>query len=180
MDRRKLRGAAMTAPLVCVGAFAGAHGVRGDVRLKSFCAVPEDIAKYSPFSSEDGKQTFDLKITKTIKNGFAARVKGVTQRDAAEALKGTRLYVPRDCLPELPDDEFYHSDLIGLEVIDTGGALLGKITAVHDHGAGDMLDVRLKGGSKSVLLPFTKEAVPTVDLTAGRVIVDMPEGLLDG
>lgn len=167
------------APLICVGAFAGAHGVRGDVRLKSFCAVPEDIEKYGPFSTEDGKQSFELKLTKAIKNGFAARVKGITQREAAEALKGTRIFVPRERLPDLPDDEFYHSDLIGLTVVDTGGAPLGRVTAVHDHGAGDLLEVAGPRSKSPVLLPFTRDAVPTIDLASGRVIADPPDGLFD-
>lgn len=167
----------MTAPLICVGAIAGAHGVRGDVRLKSFCADPADIQIYAPLLSEDGATKFDLKITKSIKNGFAARIKGVTNREAAEALKGTRLFAPRDSLPDLPDDEFYHSDLIGLMVVDTGGADIGKVAAVHDHGAGDLLDIQLKGSSKTVLLPFTQDAVPTVDLTSGRIVIDPPDGV---
>lgn len=167
----------MTAPLICVGAFAGAHGVRGDLRLKSFCATPGDIALYGPFTTEDGSRTFELKVTRPIKNGFAARVRGVTSREAADALKGTRLFVPRDRLPDLPDDEFYHSDLIGLRVVDTGGADIGKVAAVHDHGAGDLLDIQLKGSGKTVLLPFTRDAVPTVDLTSRRIVIDPPEGV---
>jgi hypothetical protein len=106
---------------VCVGAIAGAFGVRGDVRLKSFCAVPEDIAAYGPLSLEDGSRSFTVKLTSPVKGGFAARLGGVTTKEAADALRGSRLYAPRDALPSLPDDEFYHADLIGLEVCDTGG-----------------------------------------------------------
>ena len=168
----------MTAPLICVGAIAGAHGVKGDVRLKSFCAIPEDIALYGPFLTEDGAREFSLKLGKTIKNGFAARVKGVTSREDAEALKGIRLFAPRDRLPDLPDDEYYHSDLIGLAVFDTGGTQIGTVSAIHDHGAGDLLDIRLKGSSQSALLPFTRAAVPTVDLATGRIIIDPPDGVL--
>ncbi|MEM1161006.1 MAG: ribosome maturation factor RimM [Pseudomonadota bacterium] len=156
---------------VCVGAIAGAFGVRGEARLKSFCAEPDAIAGYAPLTSEDGK-SFDLKITRAIKDGFAARLSGVQTREQAEALKGTRLYAPRDRLPVLPDDEFYHADLIGLEVVDTGGAPLGKVRAVHDFGAGDVLEVR---GPTELMLPFTRAVVPTVDLGAGRVIADMTE-----
>ena len=168
----------MTAPLICVGAIAGAHGVKGDVRLKSFCAIPEDIALYGPFLTEDGAREFHLKLGKTIKNGFAARVKGVVSREDAEALKGIRLFAPRDRLPDLPDDEYYHSDLIGLAVFDTGGTQIGTVSAIHDHGAGDLLDIRLKGSSQSALLPFTRAAVPTVDLATGRIIIDPPDGVL--
>lgn len=167
----------MTETLTCVGAIAGAFGVRGDVRIKSFCATPEDIGLYSPFSSEDGARQFRIKILRPIKNGFSGKIEGITNKEDADALKGTRLYVPLDRLPELADDEFYHSDLIGLDVFDTGGVKLGHIRAVHDHGAGDLLEVFGPGLKSTVLLPFTKDAVPTVDLAQKRIIADPPEGL---
>ncbi len=163
--------------LTCVGAIAGAFGVRGDVRIKSFCATPEDIGTYSPFTSEDGKTVFDVTIQRPIKNGFAGKVAGVENKEDADRLKGTRLYVPLKRLPKLPDDEFYHSDLIGLDVFDPGGAKLGHIRAVHDHGAGDLLEIFGPGLKSTVLLPFTKEAVPTVDLAAKRIVADPPDGL---
>ena len=159
---------------ICVGAIAGAFGVKGEARIKSFCAEPADIADYSPLSSEDGR-SFALKLGRAVKGGYAARLSGVQTREQAEALKGTRLYAPRERLPALPDDEYYHADLIGLEVIDTGGASLGKVRAVHDFGAGDMLDVL---GAKEHMIPFTRDAVPTVDLTSGRIIADISE--IDG
>ncbi len=156
---------------VCVGAIAGAFGVRGEVRLKSFCAEPEAIGSYGPLTTEDGR-SFDVKVTRPVKGGFAARLSGVSTREQAEALKGTRLHVPRDHLPGLEEDEYYHADLIGLEVRDTGGALLGHVRAVHDFGAGDMLEVL---GTQELLLPFTRDVVPTVDLTAKRLIANMAE-----
>lgn len=163
--------------LVCVGAIAGSFGVRGEVRLKSFCAEPEDIASYGPLRSEDGTMSWSVTLTRPVKNGFAARLSGVATKEQADALKGTRLYAPRDNLPELPDDEFYHADLIGLTVLDTGGTELGKVKAVLNHGAGDLLELHVKGESQPVLLPFTKAAVPTVDLASGRIIADPPDGL---
>lgn len=162
---------------VCVAAVAGAFGVRGDVRLKSFTSEPFAIADYSPLTDENGR-SYDLTLGAPVKGGFAARLSGVTTRDAADALRGTRLYVPRDRLPTLPDDEFYHTDLIGLVVIDTGGAVLGRVQAVLDHGAGDLLEIAGDGRSP-LLLPFTRAAVPTVDLAAGRIVADPPEGLID-
>lgn len=161
---------------VCVGAIAGAFGVRGEVRLKSFCADPAAIGDYSPVEDEDGR-AFDLKVSRPIKNGFAARLSSVSTKEDADALRGLRLFVDRDRLPSLPDDEFYHADLLGLEVLDVGGVRLGKIAAVLNHGAGDLLEVRGPGLKGGVLLPFTKEAIPTVDLAGGRVIVDPPDGL---
>ncbi|TDK46785.1 ribosome maturation factor RimM [Antarcticimicrobium luteum] len=162
---------------VCVGAIAGAYGVRGEVRLKSFCAVPEDIVDYAPLSSEDGTQNFSVQVTGRIKNGLTARLSGVESKEAADALKGLRLYAPRERLPALPDDEYYYADLIGLEVLDTGGTPLGRVRSVQNHGAGDLLEIIGPGLKATVLLPFTQEAVPTVDLEAGRIIADPPDGL---
>jgi 16S rRNA processing protein RimM len=162
---------------VCVGALGGAFGVRGEVRLKSFCAVPEDIASYGPLYAEDGRR-FELRVTGQVSNGLSARISGVTTKEAADALRGLRLFAPREALPTLPDDEFYHADLIGLEVVDTGGTPLGRVKAVLNHGAGDILELHRPGAVGTLLLPFTKAAVPTVDLAAGRIVADPPEGLL--
>ncbi len=165
------------AEMICIGAIAGAFGVHGEVRLKSFTATPEDIASYAPLTTEDGTRTFEVTLTGQTKNGFTARLSGVATKEQADALRGARLYVPRDRLPGLPDDEFYHADLIGLEVFDTGGMALGRVRAVLNHGASDLLEIEMPGQSATVLLPFTRQAVPTVDLTAGRIIADPPEGL---
>lgn len=162
---------------VCLGAITGAFGVRGEVRLKSFCAEPAAIAGYGPLTTEDGR-SFTVTITRHLKGAFAARLSGVTDRDAAEALRGTRLYTDRSRLPPPGEEEYYHADLIGLAVLDTGGATLGTVRAVHDHGAGDLLEVA-RPGRESVLLPFTRASVPTVDLAAGRLIADPPAGLFD-
>lgn len=164
-----------TSDLICVGAIAGAFGVRGETRLKSFCATPEAIADYAPLTDESGARSFTVKIIRPVKGGFAARLGGVPTREDAEALKGLRLYAPRGRMPELPDDEFYHSDLIGLAVFDAGGEELGKVTTVADYGGGDFLEVKLAKTGKLLLVPFTQEAVPTVDLSSGRIIVDPPE-----
>ena len=120
-----------------------------------------------------------MKLSRPVKGGFAASLSGVVTKDAADALRGTRLYAPRDALPNLPDDEFYHADLIGLEVVDTGGARIGRVKAVLNHGAGDLLEIAAPGQSQPILLPFTRANVPTIDLTAGKAVADMPDGLLD-
>lgn len=163
--------------LVCVGAIAGAFGVRGEVRLKSFCAEPGAIADYGPLSTEDGAQSFTVSLTGQIKNGLSARLSGVPNKESADRLKGTRLFAPRDALPSLPDDEFYHADLVNLAVFDTGGTALGHVRAVLNHGASDLLEVHGPGLKSTVLVPFTHDVVPTVDLQSGRVVVDAPEGL---
>ena len=160
------------ANMVCVGAIAGAFGIRGEARLKSFCAHPASIGDYAPLLAEDGR-SFDLRITREVKGGFAARLSGIETREQAEALKGTRLYAPRDRLPPLGDEEFYHADLIGLEVVDTGGARIGRVRAIHDFGAGDVIEIT---GVAGLMLPFTRTAVPTIDLASGRLVVD-PEAV---
>ena len=162
---------------VTVAAIAGSFGVRGEVRLKSFTADPAAVGDYGPLTSEDGR-SFDVRITRPLKGGFAAKLSGIITKEQADALKGARLSAPRSALPALPDDEFYHADLIGLEVVDTGGAVLGTVKAVLDHGAGDILELHRPGGG-TALLPFTQAAVPTVDLAAGRIVADPPEGSFD-
>lgn len=168
----------MSPDRVCVGAFAGSFGVAGEVRLKSFCAEPEAIADYAPLWSEDGTRQFHPTITQSISNGLAARLDGVVTKEQADALRGLRLYADRSALPALPDDEYYHADLIGLQVLDTGGTVLGIVHTVQNHGATDLLEIKVPGLSDTILLPFTKEVVPTVDLAAGRIIADPPEGLI--
>lgn len=160
--------------LICVGAIAGAYGVRGEARVKSFCAEPADIASYSPLLSEDGARSFTLRVTRPLKGAFAARLGGVSTREEAEALKGVRLCVAREKMPAPPDDEFYYADLVGLEAVDMGGAVLGRVARVEDYGAGDFLEISLTEGGL-MLIPFTREAAPTVDLAAKRIVVEPPE-----
>lgn len=167
----------MSEARICVGALVGSFGVKGEVRLKSFTSEPEAIADYAPLHDEAGKRVFEIEITRAIKNGFAARVSGVSTKEEADALRGVRLFAERSALPSLPDDEFYHADLIGLEVVDTGGKVLGHVSAVHNHGAGDLLEISGPGMKAPALLPFTRAAVPTVDLAAGRIVADPPEGV---
>lgn len=167
----------MPAERICVGAITGAFGVAGEVRLKSFCAEPAAIADYGPLFTKDGSRSFVVKLTRPVAGGLGARITGVKTKEEADALRGTELYVDRARLPSLPDDEFYHSDLIGLQVLDTGGADQGRVVAVHNHGAGDILEIAGPARKSALMLPFTLAAVPTVDLAAGRVIVDLPEGL---
>jgi len=164
---------------ICVGAIGGAYGVKGEIRLKSFTAEPTAVADYGPLSTESGEQTFSITLTRPIKNGFSARIAGVKTKEQADALKGVKLYADRDKLPDLPDDEYYYSDLIGVEVFDTGGVSLGRVKAVLNHGASDLLEIHGPNLKNTALLPFTLEVVPTVDLNAGKIIADPPEGLLD-
>lgn len=162
---------------ICVGVIAGAFGVKGEVRLKSFTATPSDIAKYCPLSNEEGTLSFQVTLERPVKGGYAARLDGISDKEQADVLKGTRLFARREQLPSLPDDEFYHADLIGLSVLDTGGQALGRVISVLNHGAGDLLEIKSPGQKDTVLLPFTRVAVPTVDLAAGRIIADPPDGI---
>ena len=166
--------------LICVGALAGAFGVRGEVRLKSFTSNPDDIENYAPLFTENGDKSFEIVITGRLKNGFAARLSGVVKKEQADDLKGTKLFVPRDRLPSLQEDEFYYSDLIGMIVYDTGGNEIGKVQAVLNHGAGDLLEINGANLKMSVIIPFTKEVVPTVDIASRRIVTDPPDGLLPG
>ncbi|MFD0859711.1 ribosome maturation factor RimM [Roseovarius aquimarinus] len=163
--------------MICIGAVAGSFGVRGEVRLKSFAAVPEDIAAYGPLTAETGGASFSVTLTGQTKGGFTARLSGIRTKEEADALRGVRLMVARSRLPSLPDDEFYHADLVGLAVHDTGGAPLGKVRSVLNHGASDLLEIAVPGMAETVLLPFTRASVPTVDLAEGRIVADPPEGL---
>jgi 16S rRNA processing protein RimM len=162
---------------ICVGAIAGSYGVAGEVRLKSFCAEPEAIADYGALYTEDGTRSFTVHLTRVVAGGLGARVSGIATKEQADALKGTSLYADRARLPRLPDDEFYHADLIGLDARDPGGAALGKVTAVHNHGAGDLLEISGMGRKTALLLPFTVAIVPLVDLKARCIVVDLPDGL---
>ena len=157
--------------MVCIGAVAGAHGVRGNVRIKPFTDAPEDVAAYGPVTDAEGARAFDLTPVGEAGGMVIARMSGVGDRDAAEALKGLRLYVPRERLPAPEQDEFYHADLIGLSVVDSAGQAAGTVNALHDFGAGDLIEIRRPSG-RLVLLPFTRSAVPAIDLAAGSVTVD--------
>lgn len=159
---------------VLIGAVAGPHGVRGLVKLKCFTEDPARIADYGPITDESGRREFRIAVLGTVKGGVLARIEGVPDRTAAEAMKGTRLYVARSALPELvAENEFYCSDLVGLGVETRDGRSLGRVKAVLNYGAGDVLEVE-NGKGSSLLLPFTKTSVPLVDIPAGRLVADPP------
>ena len=159
---------------VCVGAFAGVHGVRGAVRIKTFTENPAALADYDGLADEQGRSV-RLSIKEVRADLLIASLEGVDDRDAAQALKGTRLYVPRSELPDVADEEYYHADLIGLTVERLDGSVLGTVKAVHDFGAGDILEVAAQHGT--VMLPFSREAVPVMDLEGRRLVADPPAGL---
>lgn len=163
----------MTDPLVCIAAIKGAHGVKGEARIVSFTGEPEACFSYRPWRDETGKLILTPKRWRAVKDGFVVAFEESHQREAIDAMKGTRLYVPRSTLPDPGDDEFYHADLIGLAVFDTDGNALGKIVAVPDFGAGTLIEIT--GPDGVFFHPFTKDSVPEIDLGAGRCVIVVEE-----
>ncbi|MEM1036099.1 MAG: ribosome maturation factor RimM [Pseudomonadota bacterium] len=161
----------MADKLVILGVILGAHGVRGDVRVKSFTAEPEDIFAYGALLGKTGETLLTPVSVRPAKAHFIVSPEERRQKEDWDAMKGVELCVDRDALPEADEDEIYIDDLVGLNVVDQDGAPLGKIKAVLNHGAGDLLEVAVKAGGKPVLIPFTLEDVPDVDLETGRVTV---------
>lgn len=164
--------------LICVGVIGAARGLRGEVRVKSFTADPGALGDYGPLTDETGTKTFNVKVVGPHKGQVVVRIKGVGDRNAAEALRGQTLFIERARLPEPDEDEFYFSDLIGLKAESADGTPFGDVVAAEDYGGGPFLEV-LSPGHGRVLVPFTKACVPVVDLDGKRVVIDPPEGLLE-
>lgn len=166
----------MDSDLILVGVFGAPHGVRGELRLKSYTGDPRAIADYAPLTDASGRTTYLLTSARLVKDDIlVVRVKGVEDRDAAAKLTNQRLHVPRSALPPTEEeDKFYHADLIGLRVETQDGALLGTVGAVLDFGAGDILEIKPADGGKPLMLPFTKAVVPVIDLKGGRLVADPP------
>jgi 16S rRNA processing protein RimM len=162
---------------VCVGQIGAPHGVRGEVRLRSFTAEPEAIAGYGPLETEDGR-ILEIESLRPAKNHFVATLSGIGDRDAAERLTNLKLFVPRERLPQILEaDEFYHADLVGLAVMDRAGEKLGTVVAIHNFGAGDLIEVRADGGGDTELVPFDETNVPSIDIAAGKIVLNAPRPL---
>ncbi len=160
---------------ILLGRILGAHGIRGDVLIESYASEPQAIAAYGPLETEDAARRLEISVVRLTPKGVIAHVGDVHDRTAAEALKGLALYVDRTCLPEPGEDEFYRTDLVGLAAEAPDGRKLGTIVAVENYGAGDILELRLKGARKTELIPFSEAFVPVVDIAGGRVVVVLPE-----
>ena len=163
---------------ICVAQIGGAHGLRGEVRLKSFTADPMAVSDYGPLTTEDGSTTFEIEAVRPARGHLVARFRGVDDRNAAERLANVRLFVPRERLPPLATDEFYHADLIGLSAVAADGAAIGAVVAIHDFGAGDILEVQPQAGGTTIMVPFTAACVPSIDITRGHIVVVPPEGAM--
>ncbi|AMN51257.1 MULTISPECIES: ribosome maturation factor RimM [Stappiaceae] len=159
---------------VLMAKIGAAHGIRGEVRVKPYGDDPLSFADYGILTTRDGKRSFEVERARVQKTVVITKFKGIADRNQAEELNGVDLFIDRDQLPEPEEDEFYYSDLTGLDVLDQTGETLGKIIAVQDFGAGDLLEVRPKRG-RSFYVPFTKEFVPEIDLENGRVSASLPE-----
>jgi 16S rRNA processing protein RimM len=165
-----------TSQRICLGVITGAHGLRGEVRVRTF-GDGSALDAYGPVSDAAGSRTFEILGLRPTKNGVLARFEGVGDRTQAENLKGTELYVERRALPDPGPDEFYHADLIGLAARSVDGKALGEVIAVHDFGAGDLLEIAAPDAASgdTIMLPFTREAAPEIDLTRGVVVLDIPQ-----
>jgi 16S rRNA processing protein RimM len=161
--------------LVLLGRINAAQGLRGEVRVTSFTENPENIATYGPLTDQNGR-SFTIEAVRVIKGSvLAARLAGVGDRPSAEALKGVELYVKKSRLPVADENEWYHDDLLGLRADGEDGVEIGEVVAIQNYGAGDLLEIRLKGSRQTALVPFTETAVPKIEVKAGRIVVILPE-----
>jgi 16S rRNA processing protein RimM len=158
---------------ICIARIGAAHGVRGAVKLWTFTEDPLAVQRYGPLSTKDGARQFEVTHAREAKDHLVATLKGVATREDAERLNGIELYIAREKLPETDDDEYYHADLIGLAAVTRSDQPLGRVTAIHDFGAGIIIEIAPPQGP-TLLLPFTNAVVPTVDLAAGRVVIELP------
>jgi len=160
--------------LVCVARIGAAHGVRGAVKLWTFTADPFAVKQYGPLATKDGTRQFEVTQAREARDHLVASFKGVTTREEAERLNGIELYVGRDRLPATDEGEYYHADLIGLAAVTAADEPIGRVFAIHNFGAGDIIEIAPPHGA-TLLLPFTDAVVPTVDIAGGRVVVELPQ-----
>lgn len=168
-------------PLTCVAIIVGAHGVHGAVKVKSFTQNPEDFSIYGPLLNAEGDIVLTPKNPRPINNAFTMRSPEIKTREQAQAMKGMQLFVPRSAFPEPDEDDYYFADLIGLEVKSTDGKRIGTIIAVEDFGAGTLLEIKpgkTAENQNSFYHPFTKVAVPKVDIKAGRIIIHIEDPVM--
>ena len=159
---------------ICVARIGAAHGVRGEVKLWTFTEDPFAVTRYGPLSTKEGARQFEVTQAREAKDHLVATLKGVTTRNEAERLNGIELYIAREKLPATEADEYYHADLIGLRAVTGTNEPLGEVVAIHNFGAGDIIEIAPPTGA-TIMLPFSNAVVPTVDLAAGRVVIELPE-----
>jgi 16S rRNA processing protein RimM len=158
-----------------VARIGAAHGVRGEVKLWPFTQDPLAVADYGPLETDDGARHFEIEALRPAKDFLVARLAGVNDRGAAEKLTNTDLFVPRERLPAIEEaDTFYYADLVGLDAVTADGTALGTVSAVHNFGAGDIIEIAPTGGGQTLMLPFTEATVPKVDMAARKIVVVPP------
>ena len=158
---------------ICIARIGAAHGVRGAVKLWTFTEDPLAVLQYGALATKDGARSFEVANAREAKGHLVATLKGIATREDAERLNGIELYVAREKLPATDDDEYYHADLIGLTAVNAANEPLGRVIAIHNFGAGDIIEIAPPHGA-TMLLPFTNAVVPSVDLAAGRVVIELP------
>jgi 16S rRNA processing protein RimM len=158
---------------ICIARIGAAHGVRGAVKLWTFTEDPFAVKQYGPLLTKDGARSFEVATAREAKGHLVATLKGIATREDAERLNGLELYVAREKLPATGEDEYYHADLIGLAAVNATGEPIGRVIAIHNFGAGDIIEIAPPQGS-SMLLPFTNAVVPLVDIANGRVVIELP------
>jgi 16S rRNA processing protein RimM len=161
-------------PQICVARIGAPHGVRGAVKLWTFTEDPLAVKRYGPLLTKDGVRQFEVTSAREAKGHLVATLKGIATREDAERLNGIELYVAREKLPDTDEDEYYHVDLIGLTAVNAANEPLGRVIAIHNFGAGDIIEIAPPSGA-TMLLPFTNAVVPTVDVAAGRVVIELPD-----
>lgn len=159
---------------ILLGRFAAAHGIRGEVLIRTFTGEPAAIAAYGALSDKTGQRVFKIKVVRETDKGVVARVDGISDRNGAEALNGIELYVERAKLPKTDDAEYYHADLIGIAAFSPEGVEIGTVASVQNFGAGDLLEIRRAGRTETEYVPFTNACVPEVDVPARRATIVMP------
>jgi 16S rRNA processing protein RimM len=159
---------------ICIARIGAAHGVRGAVKLWTFTEDPLAVKAYGPLLTKDGARSFEIASAREAKGHLVATLKGVGSREDAERLNGIELYIARDKLPATDENEYYHADLIGLVAVTSADEPLGRVIAIHNFGAGDIIEIEPPHGA-TMLLPFTNAVVPTVDLKSGRVVIELPK-----
>ena len=159
---------------ICIARIGAAHGVRGAVKLWTFTEDPLAVKTYGPLVTKDGARSFEIATAREAKGHLVATLKGIATREDAERLNGLELYIARENLPDTDEDEYYHADLIGLAAVDAAGEPLGRVIAIHNFGAGDIIEIAPEHGA-TMLLPFTNTVVPTVDLAGSRVVIELPD-----
>jgi len=159
---------------ICVARIGAAHGVRGAVKLWTFTEDPLAVQRYGQLMTKDGARQFEVTHVREAKGHLVATLKGIATREEAERLNGVELYVAREKLPATSEDEYYHADLIGLAAVNAAGEPLGRVIAIHNFGAGDIIEIAPPNGA-TMLLPFSNAVVPTVDLEGGRVVIELPD-----